>query len=55
MILQTRQDVGEAGLRVDVVGLGGFDAGVDGGGVSSDDLAAKACITRLPKSLVHGH
>ena len=32
MVLQACQDVGEPGLRIDVVELGGFDQGVDGGG-----------------------
>ena len=32
MVGQPGEDVGEPGLRVDVVELGGFDEGVDGGG-----------------------
>ena len=32
MIGQSGQDIGEPGLRVDVVELGGFDQGVDGSG-----------------------
>ena len=32
MIGQSRQDIDEPGLRVDVIELGGLDEGVDGGG-----------------------
>src|SRR6266446_3476505 len=32
VILQSCEDVGEPGLRVDVVELGGFDQRIDGGG-----------------------
>jgi hypothetical protein len=35
LILQSRQDVCEPGLRIDVVELGGFDEGVDGGGAAA--------------------
>ena len=35
MILQSRQDIGEPSLRVDVVELGGFDERVDGGGATA--------------------
>jgi hypothetical protein len=35
MILQSRQDIGEPSLRVDVVELGGFDKRVDGGGATA--------------------
>jgi hypothetical protein len=35
MILHARQDVGEPGLWVDVVELGGFDERVDGGGAAA--------------------
>ncbi len=35
MILQARQDIGEPGLRVNVVEFGRFDQGVDGGGATA--------------------
>ena len=35
VILQARQEVGEPGLGVDIVELGGLDQGVDGGGAAS--------------------
>src|SRR5580692_9291890 len=40
MILQSRQDVCEPGLRIDVVELGGFDEGVDGGGAAAAVVGA---------------
>jgi hypothetical protein len=35
MIVQASHDVGEPGLRVDVIEFGGFDEGVDGRGTAT--------------------
>ncbi len=40
MILQIRQNVGEPGLWVDVIELGGFNEGVDGGGAPAAFVGA---------------
>ena len=40
MILQAGQHVGEPGLRIDVVELGGLDQGVDGGGAPAAGVGA---------------
>jgi antitoxin component of MazEF toxin-antitoxin module len=42
MVGQPRQHIGEPGLRIDAVELGGLDQGVDGGGAAGALVGARA-------------